>query len=233
MAQADAAVLRTAMKGMGTDEKAIISVLGHRQPQEIDAIAISFKQQFDHDLIEDLKHEVGDGNFGKLTVGIVQSWAMMEAVALHSFIAGMGTNEAGLIEVLVGRSNAELTAIRKAYRARFDKDLETEIKKELSGDIRTFFDLLLDANRDEAGATHKNVTADVQLLYDAGEGKFGTDEKKFVTVFTSRSFAVLKNICEAYGQKHGYTVEKVVKKETSGLLEKSLLAFVRYVNGVD
>ena len=45
-AQADAEKLRKAMKGLGTDEKAIIEVVTHRDTTQRQKIAKQFKQMF-------------------------------------------------------------------------------------------------------------------------------------------------------------------------------------------
>ena len=47
------------MKGLGTDEKTIIKIIGNRTNRERLAMIDSFKKQFNRDLIKDLKSELG------------------------------------------------------------------------------------------------------------------------------------------------------------------------------
>jgi len=56
--EADAEVLRKAMKGFGTDEKAIIEVVGNRTSEELKAVELSFKTMYGKDLMKDLKSEM-------------------------------------------------------------------------------------------------------------------------------------------------------------------------------
>jgi hypothetical protein len=56
-AEADAERLRKAMKGMGTDEPAIIDVFSKRTAKQRLQIALFFKTMYGKDLAQDLKSE--------------------------------------------------------------------------------------------------------------------------------------------------------------------------------
>lgn len=68
---------------------------------------------------------------------------------------------------------------------------------------------------------------DAQILYDAGEGCFGTDECEFVRILCSRSFPQLQATFNAYKSLSGHDIEKAIKKEMSGDLEKACLAIAQ------
>ena len=65
------------------------------------------------------------------------------------------------------------------------------------------------------------------IIYNlkAGEGKFGTDDSEFVRILCSRSFPHLNAIFSAYSRISSKDIEKAIKKEMSGDLEKGFLEF--------
>lgn len=60
---------------------------------------------------------------------------------------------------------------------------------------------LLQGNRDEnQSVNHQMAQEDAQRLYQAGEGKLGTDESCFNMILATRSFPQLKATMEAYSR---------------------------------
>ena len=55
-----------------------------------------------------------------------------------------------------------------------------------------------------------------QALYQAGEGKWGTDESQFNKVLASRSFPQLRATFEEYKKISKKDMEEVIKSEFSG-----------------
>lgn len=61
--------------------------------------------------------------------------------------------------------------------------------------------LLLQGNRDEnQNVNHQLAQEDAQRLYQAGEGKLGTDESCFNMILATRSFPQLRATMEAYSR---------------------------------
>jgi hypothetical protein len=100
--------------------------------------------------------------------------AIFDAESVRDAVAGFGTDEEELIEVLAGRTNAELHAIKQAYHELFKRDLERDVANDLGGDMKRFFIGLVQGQRDETGQV-LDVNGDVQQLYSAGAGRWGTD----------------------------------------------------------
>ncbi|XP_047281621.1 annexin A8 isoform X6 [Homo sapiens] len=110
----DAETLYKAMKGIGTNEQAIIDVLTKRSNTQRQQIAKSFKAQFGKDLTETLKSELS-GKFERLIVALMYPPYRYEAKELHDAMKGLGTKEGVIIEILASRTKNQLREIMKAY----------------------------------------------------------------------------------------------------------------------
>ncbi|KAJ3347851.1 Annexin A6, partial [Kappamyces sp. JEL0680] len=89
--------LHKAMKGFGCDEKAIIAVLAPLASDEILQIVHSYKGSYGDDLIKKLKSEL-KGNFENVTIMLCTPLPILDAEVIHDAIAGLGTDEALLVE---------------------------------------------------------------------------------------------------------------------------------------
>eukprot|EP00344_Euplotes_crassus_P000699 CAMPEP_0196996750 /NCGR_PEP_ID=MMETSP1380-20130617/2548_1 /TAXON_ID=5936 /ORGANISM="Euplotes crassus, Strain CT5" /LENGTH=315 /DNA_ID=CAMNT_0042412805 /DNA_START=47 /DNA_END=994 /DNA_ORIENTATION=+ len=223
---ADAEALRKAMKGIGTDEKELINVICARTSAELKQVEIDFKTQFGKDLIADIRSETS-GNFREVLCARIQTRAHYDAECLRKAIAGAGTDEACLIEILATRSNAEIKAIREEYKKAFGKDLEKDIDGDTSGDFKRILISLAQGNRDETSSADSGAAAtDAQALYKAGEGKIGTDESKFNQILASRSTAQIKLINEEYKKISKKDLVKAIDSEMSGWVKDGMIAIV-------
>ena len=108
----DAAALRKAMKGFGTDEKAIIKIIANRTNRERLAMIDSFKRQFKRDLIKDLKSELS-GKFEDATLALFKDPIKYDCYSLNKAMKGAGTNEDTLIEILATRPNYYINQIKE------------------------------------------------------------------------------------------------------------------------
>uniref|UniRef100_A0A8C5HGR5 Annexin n=1 Tax=Gouania willdenowi TaxID=441366 RepID=A0A8C5HGR5_GOUWI len=218
------------MKGFGTDEQAIINLLGSRSSKQRVPMLRAYKTSYGKDLIKDLHSELS-GDFRKLVMAMMKSPTEFDASEINSAIKGAGTDEACLIEILSSRSNAEIKEINRIYKAEYKKSLEDAIVSDTSGHFRRLLVSLAQGNRDER--EHVDISLakqDAQALYAAGEKKLGTDESKFNAILCARSKAHLRTVFLEYQQMSGRDIEKSINREMSGDLESGIMVTV-HCNG--
>ncbi|KAJ3476211.1 hypothetical protein NLG97_g9200 [Lecanicillium saksenae] len=228
-ASGDAQALRSAMKGFGTDEKALIHVLANKDPLQVDAIREAFHRNLRRNLIEDLKSETS-GYFERGLLQLARGPLLADVYNLFDSMTGPGTKELVLNDVLLSRSNADLNAIKQAYYKTFHRSLEDTVKGDLSMKTERHFMMVLAANRaeDSAPVIPQQVDGDVMELYRATEGKTGTDEILVCSIFTHRNDNQLRAIAHAYKQRFNKDLESVVKSEFSGHMKDALLFQLRH-----
>ncbi|XP_034716692.1 annexin A11b isoform X2 [Etheostoma cragini] len=225
----DVEVLRKAMKGFGTDEKAIIELLGNRTSKQRVPMVAAYKTTYGKDLFNDLKSEL-TGNFEKLVVAMLKSPSHFDASELREAIKGAGTDEACLIEILASRTNAEIREITRIYKAEYGKSLEDAISNDTSGHFRRLLISLSQGNRDERETVDVALAKqDAQKLYAAGENKVGTDESQFNAILCARSKPHLRAVFQEYQQMCGRDIEKSICREMSGNVESGMVAVVKCI----
>uniref|UniRef100_A0AAQ6ANN2 Annexin n=1 Tax=Amphiprion ocellaris TaxID=80972 RepID=A0AAQ6ANN2_AMPOC len=214
-AGADAEVLHKAMKGLGTDEDAILQLLTARSNAQRQGIKDTYKTLFGKVLCEI-----------KTTLTYCR-WS----IPMYTVRAGAGTDEKVLVEILASRTPQQVKDIIAAYRQEYDDDLEEDVCGDTSGHFKRLLVILLQANR-QTGIQEGNIESDAQALFKAGEQKYGTDEQSFVTILGNRSAEHLRKVFDAYMKMTGYEMEESIQRETSGNLSALLLAVVKCARSV-
>nr|KAF6425275.1 hypothetical protein HJG59_009308 [Molossus molossus] len=198
----DAETLYKAMKGIGTNEQALIDVLTKRSSLQRQQIAKAFKAQFGKDLTETLKSELS-GNFEKVMVALMYPPYRYEAKELHDAMKGIGTKEGVIIEILASRTKSQLQEIMKAYEEDYGSSLEEDIRADTSGYLERVLVCLLQGSRDDVSRVVDPALAlqDAQDLYAA--------------------------VFEEYEKIAGKSIEDSIKSETHGSLEQAMLTVVK------
>lgn len=227
-ASTDAAALRKAMKGFGTDEDAIINVLCRRSSAQRMEIMKAYKTGYGKDLLSDIKKETSN-NFQRLLLALLTPMIQYYCQELSEAMRGEGTDEDALIEILCGGlPNRIIHTIVAEYKRLYGQHLEQALKSETSFSFKRLLVSCLTGSRDESTITDVNAArADAQLLVTAGVGRWGTDESEFNRILCTRNFAQLKLIAREYETLTGHTLEKDIKKEFSGDIEDGLVAVLR------
>lgn len=143
----DCISLRTAMKGLGTNEDTLIEILCTRPRQVLVEIIKRFKEMYNRDLEADVKSETS-GSFQRLLISLLQckrsdnkkpDEAQMEAFAKELYGDGkskLSSNEILFSKIFTLSSKMELVHIARNYHKISGRTLFEAIDKDLSGNTR-------------------------------------------------------------------------------------------------
>lgn len=217
------------MKGMGTDEQEIIDILTSRSNIQRQQIKARFEADFERDLIDDLKSELS-GSFEVVIVSLMTPPVEFLCKHLHNAMAGMGTDEETLVEILCTKSNEEMKEIVCAYEAKYDRPLAEQMCSETAGYFRRLLTLIVTGVREPKGTVDpQKAKEQAEELYAAGEAKLGTDEEVFNRIMAHASFDQLKLIFEEYKELSGQTIEQAIKHEMDGELHDAMMAIGKII----
>ena len=216
------------MKGFGTDEAALIRVLAKLSPLEVPVIKETFRQRHGRDLENDVRKEVS-GYFELCLLSILRGPLQQDVWCLDKALKGAGTNEDLLSEILLGRSNADIQAIKQAYHHTYHRSLEHDVRDDLSAKTERLFSMVLSATRQEESAPviPQSVDADVSEIHRCTEARLGAEQLTVCSLLSKRSDNQIRAIAHAYEHKYRRPLEKVLVSEFSGHMEDALVQMVR------
>ena len=222
----DCQILRDAVHGVGTNEKAIIDIIVNRNVAQRAEIRRCYKSCFGKDLIARLKEDTS-GNFKQVIAGMFMTPAEYDAYCLYKAMKGLGTDDGVLIEIIGTRTNEQLAAIKDVFEKEYKGTLEKWVIGDTSGNYKNLLVALLQCGRSTNPNPDPNMCqADAQALYKAGEGRWGTDEPTFIKIFAKRSAAELSMINDCYCRLRGKGLLNAIDKEFSGNIKKLLQTIV-------
>ena len=213
------------MKGFGTNEGQIINVVSRiPDPLIMANLVQTFNARFRRDLMADIHSETG-GYFRETVEALIRGPLKQDAHLLHDAITGVGTKESTLDDVLLGRSNADMMAIKQEYERVYRRSLESDVRGDLSAKTERLFAMVLAAHRAEESAPviPHEMERDVNELHRATEGKMGADQLIVCQILSSHSDGQLRAISHEYNRRYQRPLATVINKEFSGHMQDALL----------
>lgn len=220
------------MKGFGTDEKALITTMAKKDPIQMNTIRTQFDQRLMRNMISDLEKETS-GYFEKGLVQIARGPLTGDCYTLYNAMKGLGTKEAALDDVLVGRSNADINAIKAEYQRIFKKSLEADLRGDLSAGTEQMYMMIISARRseDSAPVVPQQIEADVTELNRAVGNIISKNSAQVCDILITRNDAQLRAIAQAYQQRFHVPLPKLIVDKFSGHMEDALtLLLARAIN---
>ena len=206
----------------GKDEEGIITfTLNHSNEQRV-KLRADYQAKYNKDLLKDFESNF-KSDFKEVLIGLYKSPSEYDADLLYNAMKGIGSDKEVITEVLCFRSD-RINEIKEKFKEKYGKELIPEVKSETSGDYQKIALLLLEGNRDKNSSPDlEKCTKNAKELYEAGEGKIGTNEKVFIEKFTSLSPEELLLTCKEYHKNHKKNmldcIDNEFNSETRNLLK--------------
>ncbi|WVZ98321.1 hypothetical protein U9M48_043780 [Paspalum notatum var. saurae] len=216
----DAENIRKAVQGWGTDEKALIEILGHRTAAQRAEIAVAYEGLYNESLLDRLHSELS-GDFRSAMMLWTADPAARDAKLAHKALKKKGDRHVWvLIEVACASTPDHLVAVRKAYREAYAASLEEDVAAcSLYKDpLRQFLVRLVTSYRCSGGELVDGdlARAEAAELHDAVVARKQPLHGDVVRIVGSRSKPQLKATFERYKQEHGKAIDEVLEERRSG-----------------
>ncbi|PWY71721.1 Annexin [Aspergillus heteromorphus CBS 117.55] len=225
-AQADQ--LRRAMKGFGTDQKALIQVLAKLDPLQMSAVRSTYTQHIQRDLYKDIKSETS-GYFRQGLLALIDGPLRHDVTCARDSIEGVGTKEWLLNDVVLSRSNADLTSIKSVYERTHQHTLQKDVEGDLSFKTLGLFSMVLRATRHEESAPLDPtiIEAEAKSLHGATAARVVNNVEEVCGIFARASDNELRAINHAFSTRYNIQLDKHIEKEFSGHMKDALLHMLR------
>ncbi|TYJ15703.1 hypothetical protein E1A91_A10G201500v1 [Gossypium mustelinum] len=210
----DAEALRKACQGWGTDEKAIIAVLGRRNAAQRRQIRHVYEEIYQEDLIKRLESELS-GHFEKAVYRWILDPPDRDAVLANVELKKSGDEHHVIVEISCTKNPEELLALRRAYHARYKHSLEEDVAYHTKGDTRRLLVALVSAFRYYGEEINTTLAkSEAKKLREAVKNKkFGNED--VIRILSTRSIAQLQATFNCYREEEGTSITKNLPKDSS------------------
>lgn len=218
--------LRKAVKGLGTDEDALIEILATRSPSEIEEIKRRYSEMYPgRTLVKDIEGDTS-GNFRKILVSLLEAKRpensqadFEECEKCAKLLAEATVNKKGdpeiFTKIFTEKSQNEFIRIAQIYYKLTKKTLLQAVEKEFSGDSKGALVGIIYAMISPAEYFAKKV-------YKAVKG-LGTDNTTLIRILITRDEKDIPQIKQFFKQLYKRDMIEAIRDDTSGNYQKILL----------
>ncbi|KAL6562963.1 hypothetical protein OROHE_005550 [Orobanche hederae] len=240
---ADAEALRKACQGWGTDEKAIISILGRRNAIQRKLIRQAYEDLYQEDLVKRLESELS-GDFEKAVYRWILDPEDRDAVLLHVAMNEKPIDYRVIVEISCIYSPEELLGIKRAYQIRYKHSLEEDLAQHTTSDLRKVLGVVRTTNHsssqllvglvsvyryrgEEINARVANSEA--YSLHSAIKEK-AFNHEEVIRIITTRSKPQILATINQYKDDHGSSITKHLRGEASSEYLCALRTAIRCIS---
>ncbi|KAL4277518.1 annexin-like protein RJ4 [Arachis ipaensis] len=227
----DAEAIRKAVKGWGTDEKVIITILGHRDAIQRQKIREAYYELFQEDLIKRLESELS-GDFERAMYRWIVEPSERYALLANIALRHADRNYDVIVEIACALSPEELFIVRRTYHNRYHHSLEEDVAANTSGHLRQLLVGLVSSFR--YGGNEINVKlaqSEADILHEAIKlkDKNGNKDEEVIRILTTRSKIQLVATFNRYRDDHGIAITKKLSDEASDDFHKAVHIAIRCI----
>nr|GMD65362.1 annexin D3-like isoform X2 [Ipomoea batatas] len=218
----DCETLMKAFKGLGTEEKEIIRVLGHRNASQRKQIREAYQQLYNKSLIDDLRSELS-GDFMEAVILWTYEPPERDARLVNKALKSMKElNESieelqVIVEIACASSPHHLAAVRRIYCSLFDCSIEEDIMESISLPLNKVLVGLVSSYRyDKEVVDIPTANLDAAKLHEAIQTQ-QLDNDDVIFILSVRNVFQLRASFLCYQQNYQYSIDQVVRASVLGL----------------
>ena len=223
--------IRKAVKGLGTDEDALIEILTTRTSEKIEQMKLRYKEMFPgRDMVEDIKSDTS-GSFWTVLKALLENKRnsttnpdLEDCQNCAQKLYDSGINKKNTLEtfteILTQKSKEEIITIGKIYHKMSQSNILADIKNLFSGDTKKLF----------TGIVFGLLSPSeyfAELVRDAVKG-LGTKDTTLLRIMVTRDEIDMPQIKQFYRQKYDKDMVDDIKDDTSGSYRKILVALATH-----
>ena len=223
--------IRKAVKGLGTDEEALIEILTTRTSEKIEQMKLRYKEMFSgRDMVEDIKSDTS-GSFWTVLKALLENKRnsttnpdLEDCQNCAQKLYDSGINKKNTLEtfteILTQKSKEEIITIGKIYHKISQSNILADIKNLFSGDTKKLF----------TGIVFGLLSPSeyfAELVRDAVKG-LGTKDTTLLRIMVTRDEIDMPQIKQFYRQKYDKDMVDDIKDDTSGSYRKILVALATH-----
>ncbi|RCV44758.1 hypothetical protein SETIT_9G400100v2 [Setaria italica] len=228
-AAADAESLRKAVQGWGTDEQALIEILGRRTAAQRAEVRRAYAELYRESLLDRLRSELS-GDFRNAmvlwTMDPAERGARLANGALAAGKKTIGDQHAwALVEVACASAPDHLVAVRRAYRSLFGCSLEEDVAAcpALQDPLGKLLVSLVRSYRCETELVDGDVAGlEAAQLAEAIRKRKQPHADEVIRIVSTRSKRQLRATFQRYERDHGADIDEDIAKHSSSQFSKIL-----------
>ncbi|KAA0056028.1 annexin D8 [Cucumis melo var. makuwa] len=225
----DAENIKKACLGLGTDENAIISILGHRNANQRKLIRLAYEEIYNEDLIQQLNSELC-GDFERAISHWTLDPADRDAILANNALKASTPDYRVIIEIACVRSAEDLLAVKRAYRFRFKHSLEEDVASCTTKDMRKLLVGVVSAYRCEGNEIDENMAElEANIIDDEIKGKGCKNNEEIIRIVSTRSKPQLNATFNRYRDIHGTSITKGLIGDSSDEYLAALKTVIRCI----